>query len=194
MPRSALQPSLPVENLTYTGTWNFTGTGNALNNTIRGGIGNDLLNGGLGADTLVGGDGNDTYVVDNVGDVVDEGTGSGTDLVQAAVSFNLSTTLGDVENLTLTGALAINGTGNGLDNTIIGNSGANIIEGKAAPTSLMAVLALILSPMPHLPIGVTVTLTGAVASIRFRRRCPRRFDQELREHHRLGLCGHADRR
>ncbi len=30
-----------VENLTYTGTGNFTGTGNALANTIRGGIGND---------------------------------------------------------------------------------------------------------------------------------------------------------
>ncbi len=38
--------------------------------------------------------------------------------------------LGDVENLTLTGAAAVNGTGNGLANTIIGNSGANIIEGK----------------------------------------------------------------
>ena len=37
-----------VENLTYTGTGNFAGTGNALNNTIRGGIGNDTLNGGAG--------------------------------------------------------------------------------------------------------------------------------------------------
>ena len=34
--------------------------------------GNDTLNGGAGADTMVGGTGNDTYVVDNVGDVVDE--------------------------------------------------------------------------------------------------------------------------
>ena len=36
-----------------------------------------MLNGGLGADTLVGGDGNDTYMVDNVGDVVDETGGLG---------------------------------------------------------------------------------------------------------------------
>ena len=47
------------------------------------------LNGGLGADTLIGGAGNDTYVVDNIGDVVDESAGSGTDLVQAAASFDL---------------------------------------------------------------------------------------------------------
>ncbi len=112
-----------VENLTYTGTGNFTGTGNALDNTIRGGIGNDTLNGGTGADLLIGGAGNDTYVVDNPGDVVDEGTGSGTDLVQAAAGFDLSTVLGNVENLTLTGTAAVNGTGNGLANTITGNSG-----------------------------------------------------------------------
>ena len=49
---------------------------------------------------LIGGAGNDTYVVDNAGDVVDESTGSGTDLVQSSVSFDLSTALGDVENLT----------------------------------------------------------------------------------------------
>ncbi len=78
----------------------------------------------------MGGAGNDTYVVDNIGDVVDEGAGSGTDLVQAAASFDLSAALGDVENLTLTGAAAANGTGNGLVNTITGNTGANIIEGK----------------------------------------------------------------
>ena len=81
--------------------------------------------------TLIGGAGNDTYVVDNAGDVVDETTGSGTDLVQAAASFDLSAgRLGDVENLTLTGTAAVNGTGNGLANTITGNGGANVIEGK----------------------------------------------------------------
>ena len=92
-----------VENLTYTGGLNFTGTGNALANRITGGTGNDILNGGTGADILLGRDGNDTYVVDNAGDVVDEGTGSGADLVQSSVSFNLGDgvhALGDVENLT----------------------------------------------------------------------------------------------
>ena len=52
-----------VENLTYTGTGNFTGTGNALANVIIGNSGNDTLNGGVGADTMTGGAGNDTYFV-----------------------------------------------------------------------------------------------------------------------------------
>jgi Ca2+-binding RTX toxin-like protein len=42
-----------VENLTYTGIANFTGTGNNLANTITGGIGNDTLKGGAGGDTFV---------------------------------------------------------------------------------------------------------------------------------------------
>ncbi len=47
-PSFSLAALTAVENLTYTGIVNFTGTGNALNNTIRGGIGNDTLNGGSG--------------------------------------------------------------------------------------------------------------------------------------------------
>ncbi|MGO8330311.1 protease, partial [Rhizobium ruizarguesonis] len=43
-----------VENLTYTGSASFNGTGNALANTITGGTGNDMLNGAAGADTLIG--------------------------------------------------------------------------------------------------------------------------------------------
>ncbi len=46
-----------VENLTYIGTSNFSGTGNALDNVITGGDGNDTLNGGDGNDTLNGGAG-----------------------------------------------------------------------------------------------------------------------------------------
>ena len=46
------------------------------NDTLIGGLGNDYLDGGTGADTMVGGKGNDTYVVDNVGDVVTEASGS----------------------------------------------------------------------------------------------------------------------
>ena len=123
-----------------------------------------MLNGGAGADTLIGGDGNDTYVVDNAGDVVDESTGSGTDLVQAAASFDLSQSLGNVENLTLTGTAAVNGTGNGLANTIIGNSGANIIEGKGGADILDGGAGLDTVSYASSGAGVTVTLTGAVAS------------------------------
>ncbi|MFT0869972.1 calcium-binding protein, partial [Pseudomonas sp. CAM1A] len=49
-----------VEALTYLGTSNFTGYGNASDNVITGGIANDLLFGGAGADRFVGGAGTDT--------------------------------------------------------------------------------------------------------------------------------------
>ena len=48
-----------VENLTYTGAGDFTGTGNVLDNVVTGGVGNDVLDGGDGNDTLAGGFGND---------------------------------------------------------------------------------------------------------------------------------------
>jgi Ca2+-binding RTX toxin-like protein len=42
----------------------------------------------------------------------------------------------NVENLTLTGTAAINGTGNELNNAIIGNGGANSLSGGDGNDSL----------------------------------------------------------
>ena len=124
-----------LENLTYTGSADFTGTGNALGNTITGGIGNDTLNGGAGADTLIGGAGNDTYLVDNAGDVVTEAASAGTDTVKTTLA---AYTLGsDVENLTFTGKGAFTGTGNGLDNVITGGTGADTLYGNAGIDTLI---------------------------------------------------------
>ncbi|MFT3728244.1 MAG: calcium-binding protein [Terricaulis sp.] len=100
----------------------LTGDDNA--NVLSGGAGNDILDGGLGADTLSGGIGNDTYIVDNTGDVVIEA--GGTDVVQASVSYTIGN---GVENLTLTGVGAINGTGNSISNVIAGTSAANTLSG-----------------------------------------------------------------
>jgi Ca2+-binding RTX toxin-like protein len=122
-----------VENLTYIGDATFTGTGNALANRIEGGIGNDTLDGGAGADIMVGGIGNDRYTVDNVGDVVIEQASAGTDTVSASMSYVLGA---NVENLTLTGNGALNGTGNAVANIITGNNGANILRGSGGADTL----------------------------------------------------------
>jgi Ca2+-binding RTX toxin-like protein len=125
-----------VQNLTLNGTsgadtltggaGNDTLNGLAGNDTLNGNAGNDTLNGGTGNDTLVGGAGNDTYVVDATGDIVTEALNEGTDLVQSSVTHTLTA---NVENLTLTGTTAINGTGNALNNILTGNSANNTLTG-----------------------------------------------------------------
>ncbi|MDQ3478200.1 MAG: calcium-binding protein [Pseudomonadota bacterium] len=124
-----------VERLTLTGSSAIDGTGNAsanvivgnsAANTLTGGDGNDTLNGGASADTMVGGIGNDTYFVDDIGDIVNELPGQGNDLVKSSVSYTLGD---DVDRLVLTGSAA-NGTGNALNNGIVGNGAANTLRGE----------------------------------------------------------------
>ncbi|MDD1471916.1 DUF4347 domain-containing protein [Dolichospermum sp. ST_sed4] len=117
----------------FAGTVSFDGTaGNdwikagAGNDDLTGGDGNDYLNGGTGADFLIGGKGNDTFVIDNIGDIIGEGLNGGIDTVQSSLTWTLKANL---ENLTLIGTSAINGTGNTLNNTLTGNAAANILTG-----------------------------------------------------------------
>lgn len=96
------------------------------NDTIYGYDGNDTLDGGTGADSMYGGVGNDTYIVDVAEDYIQENSNEGTDTVQSSITHTLGSNL---ENLTLTGSDAINGTGNSLANTLFGNSAVNTLNG-----------------------------------------------------------------
>lgn len=120
-----------------TGTTNDTITGSAGDDhiqggagidTLNGGAGDDLLDGGTGADIMKGNAGNDTYVVDDAGDQVIEAASEGIDMVLSSVTYTIF--YADVENLTLTGTAAIDGTGNVSSNVLTGNSGDNRLTGN----------------------------------------------------------------
>jgi Ca2+-binding RTX toxin-like protein len=122
-----------VETLVLEGSADLQGYGNGQANTLHGNSGNNLLDGDAGADSMIGGAGNDLYVVDNAGDVVFENANEGADAVQASITYTLTA---NVEGLVLTGSADINGTGNTLANTIIGNSGNNTLNGDAGNDTL----------------------------------------------------------
>jgi len=126
-----------LENLVLTGMEAINGTGNELNNSIKGnaganimtgGDGDDTLNGGVGTDIMNGGTGNDRCYVDNAGDVVMENVNEGTDTVYSSLNYTLGANL---ENLVLTGTEAINAAGNIWDNRLYGNAAANTLSGDA---------------------------------------------------------------
>lgn len=102
-------------------------------NRLYGNGGNDTLDAGRRGGTMYGGAGNDTYIVDTAQDVVSEAAASGTDLVQASVSYTLGA---NVENLTLTGKSALTGTGNSLANVLTGNAGNNLLLGGLGDDTL----------------------------------------------------------
>ncbi|HTO84392.1 MAG TPA: calcium-binding protein, partial [Methylomirabilota bacterium] len=141
-----------VENLTLTGTAGIDGTGNALANkitgndaanrlsgadgddTLTGNGGDDTLDGGIGADSLSGGKGNDTYEVDDSGDKIAESGGAAdVDTVESTITYVLGSNL---EKLTLLGTAAIDGTGNNLNNALLGNDKANTLSGLAGNDTL----------------------------------------------------------
>ncbi|MGF1987811.1 MAG: calcium-binding protein [Nostoc sp. ZfuVER08] len=119
----------------YGGGGNDTLDGGAGNDRLYGEAGNDTLNGGTGNNTLYGGTGNDRYIFNSDNFItIYEYANEGVDTVESAYNFNLN--VADLENLVLTGTSAINGTGNGLNNTITGNSANNRLDGGAGNDTL----------------------------------------------------------
>ena len=114
----------------------ITLTGSLDNNTIRGSDGMEILDGGAGADTLIGGKGNDAYFVDNVGDVVTELAGGGSDAIFVSIDYVLPESYAHIENLIAYGG-DLNLTGNSLANRISGNDGANVLDGKLGLDTLI---------------------------------------------------------
>ena len=102
--------------------------GNAGNDVLTGSDLVNTLDGGTGIDTMTGGAGSDRYYADDINDLVIEFASGGTDTVYATASYTLAT---QVENLVITGADAINGTGNSLSNRLTGNALNNLLTGLA---------------------------------------------------------------
>lgn len=95
---------------------------------------NNLVEGTKDGDNMMGGAGNDVYYVNHKQDKIYETTSltdstdaGGEDRVEASISHTLGKL---IEDLTLTGKKAINGTGNALDNKIVGNLAINKLNGK----------------------------------------------------------------
>ncbi|WP_200154030.1 beta strand repeat-containing protein [Chromatium okenii] len=125
-----------VEDLVLTGTSNINGTGNELDNILTGNSGNNLLDGGSDSngDTMRGGNGDDIYLVSSNDDQVEESSlstaGGGIDTVRSFVSYTLPDNVENLELQDIFGDIyAINGTGNALNNKLIGNNDPNVLDG-----------------------------------------------------------------
>ena len=118
----------------YGGGGNDILNGGEGKDTLYGDAGNDILNGGGGIDNLYGGDGDDTFYLSQTKQKIHELSNQGNDLVHSSINYSLGAHL---ENLTLTNFAKVNGTGNALDNQLIGNDQANKLSGGAGNDTLI---------------------------------------------------------
>lgn len=91
---------------------------------LMGGLGNDVLDGG---EEMYGGSGDDEYYVYTANTVVSEFLGGGYDQVFSTVDYSLPA--GFEALMLVDGHYGLDGTGNGLDNTLVGNNSINTLQG-----------------------------------------------------------------
>jgi Ca2+-binding RTX toxin-like protein len=127
------------------GDFNDTLTGNSGNNGLRGGLGNDTLDGGAGSDraSYYEATGGVTVTLTDVVSGHSGGSSSGADGVD---------TLIDIENI----------TGGAFNDTLTGNSGANMLDGWTGDDTINGGAGADTAQYSHANGGVTVTLTNVV--------------------------------
>lgn len=119
-----------IENLSLYGTAKISGVGNYLANVLNG-------SGNTAANNLAGLTGNDTYIL-GIGDRALENANGGIDTAKSSlIGINL-TYQQNVENAELSGTLAVNLTGNDLNNRLTGNSAVNTLNGGNGNDTLIS--------------------------------------------------------
>jgi Ca2+-binding RTX toxin-like protein len=129
----------------YSNDWTSTAgndsiNGLAGNDTLAGLAGDDTLIGGVGNDVLIGGPGDDIYDIDVAADGIIEQNAEGTDHVNIAFTAPGSYTLvAQLEHASVTAGagVAVNVTGNELNNRLTGNAAANVLSGLAGNDTLI---------------------------------------------------------
>ncbi|MEE1657860.1 hypothetical protein VB618_16795 [Microvirga sp. CF3062] len=112
-------------------------TGNELNNRITGNAAGNWIDGGVGADTMMGGAGDDVYVVDNVGDVVEDYLGNNT--VVTSVQLDPNNLRGSF-NITVADGFTFNVQGTNGNNVLKGNAVANTLKGNGGNDMIYGML------------------------------------------------------
>jgi len=113
-------------------------TGTSAATVLTGNGGDDLLSGGAGADTLSGGAGNDTIVGAQNDALLDGGANTDTLNVGAAFTSTGNGQIADIENITLTAAVALDLSNQTEQFVITGSSGADTITGGSGSDSISA--------------------------------------------------------
>jgi hypothetical protein len=118
-----------TQNLTLLSIDNVNGTGNSLNNIIKGNKGNNTLDGAGGNDTLQGGDGNDVLVGGAGNDSVNGGNGTDT----AQFSGNFATYAFNYNSIT--SSYTVYGSDGSID-TVTGVESFQFADGTRTPALL----------------------------------------------------------